>query len=105
MCSKFLFALFIFFLAAPIFPSNSITLYGGAFLNAASIALSKEKNFTFLPLPLFFPPAPPPLFRAISLSPSTCLCYIKRRKFHGPLCDYMCLPIEEPYYLVVEFNF
>ncbi|GER28247.1 SH2 domain protein A [Striga asiatica] len=71
MYSKFLFALFIFFLAAPIFPSSSITLYGGAFLNAASIALSKEKNFTFLPLPLFFSLAPPPLFRAFSLSPST----------------------------------
>ncbi|GER44164.1 multidrug resistance protein MdtC [Striga asiatica] len=69
MCSKFLFALFIYFLAAPIFLSNSITLYGGAFLNAASIALLKEKNFTFLPLPPFFPPAPPPLFRAFTLSP------------------------------------
>ncbi|GER39928.1 GPN-loop GTPase 3 homolog AGL117C [Striga asiatica] len=39
----------------PPFFLPTASLYGGAFLNAASIALSKEKNFTILQLPPFFP--------------------------------------------------
>ncbi|CAA0813380.1 L-type lectin-domain containing receptor kinase S.6 [Striga hermonthica] len=59
--AKIFIALSIIFItpsrAAPISPSNNVTLYGGAFLSAATIVLSKEKSCPPLPPPPLFPPS------------------------------------------------